>query len=76
MKLFKKYIIIGIFALIANHGFGQTDTIFKTKGKPIIQVFGNFDYNATQDALKNMGFGLVVLILDMNINSTSNFQVK
>ena len=34
----------------------KIDTIFKPTGKPIIQVFGNFDYNATQDAQKQYGF--------------------
>lgn len=34
----------------------QTDTTFKPSGKIIIQVFGNFDYNATQDVDKKYGF--------------------
>lgn len=37
-------------------GFSQTDTTVIQKGKPIIQVFGNFDFNATQDAQKKYGF--------------------
>jgi len=32
------------------------DTTFKPSGKPIVQVFGNFDYNATNDAKKTYGF--------------------
>ena len=35
----------------------QTDTTGTHKGKPIIQVFGNFDYNATQGTQK-YGFWL------------------
>ncbi len=34
----------------------QTDTTFTPKGKPIIQVFGNFDYNATPNQQKKYGF--------------------
>ena len=37
-------------------GFSQTDTTGTHKGKPIIQVFGNFDYNATQGTQKKYGF--------------------
>lgn len=32
------------------------DSTFKPSGKPIIQVFGNFDYNATHNAKKTYGF--------------------
>lgn len=34
----------------------QNDTTFKPSGKPVIQVFGNFDYNATREAQKKYGF--------------------
>jgi hypothetical protein len=34
----------------------ETNTAFKPSGKPIIQVFGNFDYNATENAQKKYGF--------------------
>lgn len=34
----------------------QPDTTFKPSGKPIIQVFGNFDFNATKDVQKQYGF--------------------
>jgi len=34
----------------------QTQSNKEPKGKPIIQVFGNFDYNSTQDAQKKYGF--------------------
>ena len=33
-----------------------SDSTFKPNGKPIIQVFGNFDYNATNNAKKTYGF--------------------
>jgi hypothetical protein len=52
----KLLISILTFFLITNLAFAQTDTTFKPSGKPIIQVFGNFDYNATQDAQKKYGF--------------------
>lgn len=34
----------------------QIDTTFKPSGKIILQIFGNFDYNATQDIDKRYGF--------------------
>lgn len=37
-------------------GFSQTDTTATHKGKPIIQIFGHFDHNVTQDAQKKYGF--------------------
>lgn len=43
------------------------DSTFKPHGKPIIQVFGNFDYNATKHT-KLTGFGLDVHILGINTN--------
>lgn len=35
---------------------GQTPDSISSKGKPIIQVFGNFDYNASKEAQKQYGF--------------------
>jgi len=51
-------LIIVMFFLLANTlvGFSQKDSTFKPSGKPIIQVFGNFDYNATKDVDKKYGF--------------------
>ncbi len=34
----------------------ETNATFKPSGKPIIQVFGNFDYNASENAQKKYGF--------------------
>ncbi len=45
-----------LFVLVYNSLAQTTDTTFKPTGKPIIQVFGNFDYNATKDAQKQYGF--------------------
>ena len=45
-----------LFAAATITGFAQKDTTFKPSGKPIIQVFGNFDYNATKDAQKKYAF--------------------
>jgi hypothetical protein len=48
-------IFIGFFS--SFHVVGQeTDATFNPSGKPIIQVFGNFDYNATENAQKKYGF--------------------
>jgi len=48
-------ILISVFNCLHVVGQGN-DTAFKPSGKPIIQVFGNFDYNATENAQKNYGF--------------------
>jgi len=46
-----------LFTLVSNLLLSQTDSIGEEKkGKPIIQVFGNFDYNATKDAQKKYSF--------------------
>lgn len=51
-----------IFMLLAISIYSQNPTLltsdssFKPSGKPIIQVFGNFDYNATRNAQKTYGF--------------------
>lgn len=52
----KSIISFFILLIIATGVAAQTDTIFKPSGKPIIQVFGNFDYNATRDVDKKYGF--------------------
>ncbi len=52
-----KLIFVTVLALMLyNAAFGQIDTIFKPYGKPIIQVFGNFDFNATKYTDKKYGF--------------------
>jgi hypothetical protein len=33
-----------------------TDSVFKPFGKPLIQVFGNFDFNASEGVVKKYGF--------------------
>ena len=54
----QKILTIIIFILgFTSTVMAQTpDTAFKPTGKPIIQVFGNFDYNATNNAKKTYGF--------------------
>jgi len=57
----KKYVFTLFITLIHLGCLMAQDTTnvygFNThKGKPIIQVFGNFDYNATQDAQKQYAF--------------------
>lgn len=42
--------------LLGGKIFAQTDTSFKPSGKPIVQIFGNFDYNATKAIDKKYGF--------------------
>ncbi len=49
--IFFLVVIANIWILKAQH-----DTTFQPWGKPIIQVFGNFDYNATKDVQKKYGF--------------------
>lgn len=53
-----KALSFGIICLfISIQLFSQEkDGAFKPSGKPIIQVFGNFDLNATKDAQKLYGF--------------------
>lgn len=41
---------------IAQQKVDENSKAETVKGKPIIQVFGNFDYNATDDAKKTYGF--------------------
>jgi len=52
----KNLFITFLLLFITLNGFSLTDTSFKPYGKPIIQVFGNFDYNATKDAQKKYSF--------------------
>lgn len=54
MKKINVFILGLLFYTIS--AYSQTDTIFKPSGKPIIQVFGNFDFNAAKDAQKQYGF--------------------
>ncbi len=57
MKLKHLFLLVFIGILSAFHVVGQeTDATFKPSGKPIIQVFGNFDYNDSADAKKKYGF--------------------
>ena len=55
MKNITSFCFIFIFVGIAQ-AFAQHDSTFKSSGKPIIQVFGNFDYNASRDAQKKYAF--------------------
>lgn len=48
------YLLLLIMGI--NNLQGQTPDSISSKGKLIIQVFGNFDYNATQDVDKKYGF--------------------
>lgn len=53
----KKINLLTILLLFfAMAGYSQKDSTIKPSGKPIIQVFGNFDYNATKDVQKHYGF--------------------
>jgi len=54
MKTITFLLTFGLFAYQQTQA--QPDTTFKPSGKPIIQVFGNFDFNATKDAQKQYGF--------------------
>lgn len=54
MKKFSLFLFVVGSAFVQVRA--QQDTTFKPTGKPIIQVFGNFDYNATKDVDKKYGF--------------------
>jgi len=71
-------LIIVTFFLLTNTllGFSQKDSTFKPSGKPIVQVFGNFDYNATQDAQKKYGFWFGRAHLGYEYNFNNHFSGK
>lgn len=50
------FLLLALIIAIPVSVFSQSDTTFKSKGNLIIQVFGNFDYNATQEAQKKYAF--------------------
>ncbi|MBI5539088.1 MAG: hypothetical protein HY951_03450 [Bacteroidia bacterium] len=50
------YIVIMMVLTYTNSVFSQSDTTFKPFGSPIINVFSNFDYNATKEVNKHYGF--------------------
>lgn len=52
----KQLSVLGVCIFLSVLTVAQTDNIFQPSGKPIIQVFGNFDYNATENAQKQYGF--------------------
>jgi hypothetical protein len=57
MKTTQIFLLLFIGISINLQVVGQEpDNTFKPSGKPIIQVFGNFDYNATENAQKKYGF--------------------
>ncbi len=57
MKTTQIFLLLFIGILSNFQVVGQeTDNTFKPSGKPIIQVFGNFDYNASENAQKKYGF--------------------
>jgi hypothetical protein len=56
MKFLTFLLTFGLLASFQTQA--QHDTTFKPSGKPIIQVFGNFDFNATKDVQKQYAFWL------------------
>ncbi len=50
------FLLLGVRVYSQNPTLQAPDSSFKPSGKPIIQVFGNFDYNATRNAQKTYGF--------------------
>ncbi|MCW0483201.1 hypothetical protein [Gaoshiqia sediminis] len=50
-----RYILFILACLIFSTAFSQAET-GQEKGKPIVQIFGNFDVDATKNAQKQYGF--------------------
>ena len=49
------FLLMGL--LWSSHLFAQKPAnSFQSSGKPVIQVFGNFDYNVSEDAQKHYSF--------------------
>lgn len=61
---------------IANNLQPLQDTIFKPSGKIIIQVFGNFDYNATQNIDKKFSFWFGRAHFGYEYQYNKNFSAK
>ena len=53
----KDFWLLCLILITANGLFGQTKDIpFQPSGKPIVQVFGNFGYNVSENAQKQYSF--------------------
>ena len=52
----KTLLFIVVCSLASTISIAQSDSVFKPSGKPIIQVFGNFDFNATENTRKQYRF--------------------
>lgn len=74
----KRFILL-LFILVVFKpvlGFSQADTIFQPTGKIIMQVFGNFDYNASPDAQKQYAFWFGRAHFGYEYHFSKNFSGK
>lgn len=69
-------LLVLIFQLQVKAGDSLTSPEFKPHGKPIITVFGNFDYNATKDADKQYRFWIGRAYLGYEYNYSRQFSGK